>query len=310
LVTNDKRTLTLDGHEIEISRSGKLFFPDDGITKGEVVDYYARIADTALPHMRERALSMHRFPDGIGEEGFFQKDAPEHFPKWIRTARLPKEGGKVDYIVADSAATLAYIANQGCITPHLGLFRVDRIDRPDRLILDLDPSDDDFEKVRKAALRLRDLLRDLDLPGFVQTTGSRGVHVVVPLDRSAGFDNARDLARRLAGVLSRRHPDDLTVEQRKDKRGKRVFLDYLRNAYGQTAVASYALRARPGAPVATPIEWDELADRSLGPRSYSLSNIFRRLGAKADPWSAIARHGISVTAALRRLSDLEKDEET
>jgi bifunctional non-homologous end joining protein LigD len=306
-MAEDSISLTLDGHEIEVSRVGKLFFPDDGITKGDVVDYYARIAETALPHMRDRALSMHRFPDGIKGEGFFQKDAPEHFPDWIRRAHLRKEGGTVDYVVADSAATLAYIANQGCITPHLGLSRVDRVDRPDRLILDLDPSDGAFEKVRRAALRLRELLQELDLPAFVQTTGSRGLHVVTPLDRSSDFDAARDFARRLASVLVDRYPNELTVEQRKNKRGSRVFLDYLRNAYGQTSVAPYALRAKPGAPVATPVDWDEVSDKKLGPQSYDLSNIFRRLGAKEDPWHDIARHGVSVTAAAERLARMEED---
>ncbi|MDX1709893.1 MAG: non-homologous end-joining DNA ligase [Rhodovibrionaceae bacterium] len=307
-MAKDSRTLTLDGHEIEISRADKVFFPDSGITKGDVVDYYARVAETALVHMRERALSMHRFPDGIEGEGFFQKDAPDYFPDWIRTASLPKEGGKVDYVVADSAATLAYIANQGCITPHLGLFRVDRIDEPDRLIFDLDPSGDDFENIRTAAKRLRQVMAELDLPCFLQTTGSRGLHVVVPLDRSAGFDAARDFARRLARLLAGRYPDDLTVEQRKDKRGQRVFLDYLRNAYGQTAVAPYALRAKPGAPVATPIEWEELGDSSLGPRSYTLSNVFRRLGAKDDPWAGMHRHAVSLKAAEKRLQELEAAE--
>jgi bifunctional non-homologous end joining protein LigD len=280
-------TIEIDGHEISLSNRDKVLFPDDGITKGDLVDYYRRVAEVALPHYRDRPLSMQRFPDGIGKEGFFQKNASDYFPDWIEREKLKKENGTVDYVVANDAATLVYLADQAMITPHLGLSRTDRIDNPDRLIFDLDPPDDDFTKVQFAARCIRDALDGQSVPTFVQTTGSRGMHVVVPLDRSADFDSARDLAQRFAKALAERHPDALTTEQRKNKRGDRLYLDLGRNAYGQTAVAPYGVRARPGAPVATPLDWDEALDADMSPRKYTIENIFRRLGAKDDPWAGM-----------------------
>ena len=296
-----RETLQIDGRRIELSNLDKVLFPDDGFTKSEVIGYYRRIAETALPYYRDRPLSLQRFPDGIAEEGFYQKDLPGYFPDWIDRVDLPKEGGRITHMIAGDTASLIYIANQGCITPHLALARRDRPEHPDRLIFDLDPSDDDFPKVRQAALRLKELLDALELPAFVMTTGSRGLHVVVPLDRSADFDAARGFARDLAGRLADSYPDALTVEQRKKKRGNRVFIDYLRNAYGQTAVAPYALRARDGAPVATPLTWKEAAARGLGPRRYTLKNIFRRLAQRDDPWHGIDDRAVALRDAAERL---------
>jgi bifunctional non-homologous end joining protein LigD len=298
-------TVTVDGHRIALSKPDKVLFPDAGLTKGDLVDYYRRIAPVALPHWRGRALSMQRFPDGIGAEGFFQKDVPDHFPDWIARAALPKQGGTVTYVVAESAATLVYLADQGCVTPHLSLARADRPNHPDRLVLDLDPSDRDFAKVQRAARLVRGLLDALDMACFVQTTGSRGLHVVVPLDRSADFEQARLFARAAAERLAARHPDLLTVEQRKDRRGDRVFVDYLRNAYGQTSVAPYAVRAIAGAPVATPLHWREAGAGDLEPRRYTIRNIFRRLAQTDDPWEPIFRCRYSVAAAHKRHDALD-----
>jgi bifunctional non-homologous end joining protein LigD len=210
--------------------------------------------------------------------------------------------------MANNTATIVYLANQGCITPHLALARQDRPDHPDRLIFDLDLSDDDFKKIQGAAARLKDLLDELELAAFVQTTGSRGLHVVVPLDRSAAFDAVREFASDLAGYLAKRHPDELTVEQRKDQRGNRVFLDYLRNAYGQTAVAPYAVRAIGGAPVATPLRWDEVGAGDLEAQKYTIKNIFRRLAQTGDPWSGIGRRAHALGAARKRLSEMTGSE--
>lgn len=298
--------ITIDGHEIELSNLDKVLFPESGLTKGDLVDYYRRIAEVALPYYRERPLTMHRFPDGIGEEGFFQKDIPDHFPDWIDRAELKKQNGTVTYVIANNAATLVYLADQGMITPHLGLSQTDEIDTPDRMIFDLDPPDDDFAKVQAAARWLRELLEVLEINAFVQTTGSRGLHVVVPLDRSAGFDAIRDCAGRLADVLAGQHPEELTVEQRKAKRGDRIFLDIARNAYGQTAVAPYGVRARAGAPVATPLDWDEALAHDMSPRKYTIANVFRRLGAKNDPWAKISKAAINARSLRAALEKVEK----
>ena len=298
--------IEISGRKFELSNPDKVLFPGNGATKRDLVGYYAEVAEVALRHWEERPVSMHRFPDGVDEEGFFQKNAPDYFPHWIRRFELEKEGGTVNHVVADHPAVMAYLAAQGTIEPHLGLSRIDKVDHPDRMIFDLDPSDDDFSKVREAADKVKRLLDRIEAPAFVQTTGSKGFHIVVPLDRSAAFDAARDLAHRLAERLAEASPKLMTVEQRKNKRGDRVFVDYLRNAYGQTSVAPYGVRARPEAPIATPLEWDE-ALGDTGPRDYTLDNIFRRLGQKDDPWADIDRHAVAVGNLADRLGKLSMD---
>lgn len=278
-------------YSVEVTHRDKVLFPDNGITKGDLVDYYRDIANTMLPHMKGRPLMMHRYPDGIGEEGFYQKEAPDHFPAWIKTVKVKAVQGKtVNHVVCDNTATLVYLAQEATITPHVWLSREDRLDYPDKMIFDLDPPGDDFEVVRSTAFDFRELLEELELTAYVMTTGSRGLHVVVPLDRKTDFDEARTVARALARILEERKPQKLTTEQHKAKRKGRLFLDTNRNAYGQTGVAPYAVREKEGAPVATPLEWDELGDGSLGPRTYDMGNIFRRLGQKEDPWKDIFRH--------------------
>jgi bifunctional non-homologous end joining protein LigD len=301
------KAMRIDGHEIAVSNQDKVFFPESGLTKGDLIDYYRRIADVALPHLRGRPVSMHRFPDGIGKVGFFQKNIPDYFPQWIERKTLGKEGGSVTHVVANNAATLVYLADQGCITPHIGLSRVDRIEAPDRLVFDLDPSGDDFAGVQGAARKVKAVLDELGLDTFVQTTGSRGLHVVVPLDRRAGFEEVRRFARRLAEHLAGRYPDELTVEQRKAARGERVFVDYLRNGYAQTTVAPYAVRAIEGAPVAAPLTWSEALAEGLSPRKYTIENIFRRLGQKDDPWAGIDRKAKSIVAARNRIVAMHRE---
>lgn len=298
------------GHDVEISKPDKVLFPDDGLTKRDLAEYYERVADTLLAHSSGRLVSMHRFPDGIDGESFFQKEVPDYFPDWIRRKTVEKEGGEVTMVVLEDAATLVYLADQACITPHVWLSRVDSLHHPDRVIWDLDPSEGaSFDDVRWAARRIREALEETGLESFVMTSGSRGLHVWVPLDASADFDDVRAFARGLSELLVRRHPDRLTVEQRKDKRGDRVFLDYLRNAYAQTSAPPYSVRPRPGAPVATPLDWNEIGSGELGPRKYTIRNLFRRLGQKGDPWRGMGRHATSLGMASERLGELAEAEE-
>jgi len=289
---------------VETSHEDKLYFPGDGLTKGDLLDYYAGVAEVMLPHLEGRPVTMHRFPDGIDGESFYHKEAPDYFPDWIERVTVKKEGGTVHHILVEKAAALVYIANQGCIVPHVWLSRKDRLHHPDQLIFDLDPPDGDFAAVREAARELRELLEDLGLAVFVKTTGSRGLHVLAPLDRSADFDAVRAFARDAARVLAARHPDRLTTEVRKEKREGRLFLDTARNAYAQTAVAPYAVRALPGAPVAAPLDWEGLGDSSLDARRYTLRNIRRRLGQREDPWKGLMRHAHSLTRPREKLDRL------
>jgi bifunctional non-homologous end joining protein LigD len=301
-------SLTFGRYTVAVSNADKLLFPESGVSKIRLIEYYQQVAEAMLPHLRDRPVMMHRFPDGIQQEGFYQKQIGDYFPEWIDRIEVPKQGGTTTHVVCNNTATLVYLANQACITPHAWLSRTDHLHHPDRLIFDLDPPDGEFEPVRFAAYKLKDLLDELGMPGFVATTGSRGLHVVTPLDRSAEFDEVRSLARDLAGLLASREPQRLTVEVRKDKRGGRLYLDVGRNAYAQTAVAPYAVRALPRAPVATPLDWDELRDSKLHAQSYTIESLPRRLAQKPDPWSGLQRHAVSLTKARERLNAINTQE--
>ena len=293
---------------VQVSNAGKVLFPNDGITKGDIADYYRGVAGQMLPLLRDRPVSMTRFPDGITAPGIVQKNVPAYFPDWITRARVRKEGGSLQQVVIDKAATLVYLAGQACIEVHAFLSKLDRIREPDQLIFDLDPPDDHrFGDVRVCALRLRELLTDeLRLPSFVKTTGGKGLHVHVPLRASDGFDAVRGFARRASEVLAARNPDLLTTQQRRAGRGDLIYSDVMRNAYAQTVVAPYSVRARPGAPVATPLHWEELADQGLTPGRFTLRSVGSRLEqlGSSDPWAGLGRRRYGLDRAARRLENI------
>ena len=296
---------------IELSNVGKVLFPDDGITKGDLAGYYRGVAGLMLPLLRDRPVSMTRFPDGITAHAIVQKNVPAYFPDWITRARVRKEGGSLQQVVIDKAATLVYLAGQACIEVHAFLSKLDRVREPDQLIFDLDPPDDHrFGDVRVCALRLRELLTDeLRLPSFVKTTGGKGLHVHVPLNPTEEFDAVREFARQVADLLAARNPGLVTTEQRKDKRGPRIYADLMRNAYAQLAVAPYSVRARPGAPVATPLTWDEVEDEGLSPGQFTIRTLpgrIRETRPAAGPWAGMARRRTGLARArtsLRRLAE-------
>lgn len=288
---------------VKTTNEKTILFPKAKITKGDLIDYYENIAPIMLPYMKDRPISMQRFPEGINSEGFYQKDAPDYFPVWIKRMPLEKQDGKiVNYVVVNNAATLVYLANQACITMHTWLSRTDKIDIPDRMIFDLDPAGKKFSEVQEAALIIREMLALLDLPSFVMTTGSRGLHVLVPIKRKHSFDWVRSFALDIATLLARAYPDRFTIEVRKAKRHGRIFLDILRNAFGQTAVTPYAVRPKPSAPIATPITWKEAGDKTLTPTKYTIKNIFKRLSKIDDPWQHINDFSSSLDAAAKKLA--------
>lgn len=296
------KEVTIGRRRVSLSNPGKTFFPDAEISKGDVVDYYRAISDVMVPHVRDRLLTMERYPDGLTGIRFYQKDASDHFPKWIRTKEAPKEGGStVNYVVCNEPATLVYLANQACLTFHTGLHRIDRFDRPDLFVMDLDPSTDDFDGVRNAALATKELIEELGLTPFVKTSGSRGLHVAVPIQRRSSFEEVRTFARAVAAELERRHPDDLTTEHRKANRGERLYLDAGRNSYGAHAVAPYSVRARPAAPVAMPIPWSEVEDASLRPSRYTIREAVEVVSERGDLWAEMRKSAGSVGAARKRL---------
>lgn len=295
-------------HSIAVTHPDKLIYPKNKISKAQVVDYYVQIAEYMLPYLKDRPLSMQRFPDGIAGEGFYQKDAGKYFPEWIKTFAVKKEeGGLVHHVVVNDAATLAYIATQLCLVFHIWLSKIKKIDYPDRMIFDLDPSGKDFNMVRHAALKLKDMLEDLGLVPFVMTTGSRGLHVVVPLKATENFDVVRKFARDLAQIMVDEDPKHLTLELRKDKRQGKIFVDYLRNGFGATGVCPYSLRAKPGAPVATPLAWPEVAKKSLKPDQWNIKNILARL-KKGDPWQHINKYATSLKTPRKKLDKMMQEE--
>jgi bifunctional non-homologous end joining protein LigD len=257
-----------------------------------------------MPHVKARRLTIQRFHSDIYGEGIFQKDIPKHFPDWVNRITVPKKGGTVDHVVCDNVETLVYLANQGCLTPHVGLARIDKMEYPDQLFFDIDPSKDDFDTVRSVAFSLRELLDDIGLASFVKTTGSKGVHIVVPLDRKLSFDQVRGIALRIAETLVKRRPQETTLEFYKAKRAGKVFIDVNRNASAQTAVPAFAIRARDSAPVSMPITWKELADPKLNARTYTIRNAIETIQKTGDPMRGMARQARSLRAAADRLAKL------
>jgi len=276
-----------------VSRPDKLLFPDAGISKQDIADYFGAVAEPLLDHAARRPLTLRRFPEGIAPEtsdeaGFFQQRAHGDLPAGLAPQPAPSADGREEivHITLTSGAGLTALADMAAIELHGWLARAPELERPDRLIFDLDPPDGDFAAVRRAARRVAGLMDELGLAPHLMTTGSRGLHVVAPLVATLDFDTVRKLAKAMAHRLAERHPDELTTAQRKDKRGGRLYLDIMRNAYGQTAILPYSPRARPGAPVATPLEWDELGGLD-GAAAYDLRSIPRRLAQKPDPWAEI-----------------------
>ena len=298
----------LGSHVVKMTRPDKVLFPADGIRKQDIIDYYERIADVMLPHIKDRPLMLQRFPNGIDETSFFQKNISYYFPKWIKRTSVPKAGGKVTHVICNDVSTLLYLANLACITPHIWLSRVPKLKYPDILIFDLDPPSTNFVPVRQTAFALRELLESIGLKAYPMTTGSRGLHVSVPLNRDLNFDQVRAFARQAAELLASRHPKQVTIAARKEQRRGLVYIDVMRNAYAQTAVAPYALRANPGAPVATPLDWDELSAARLHSQHYNLKNIFRRIERNGDPWKSIWRQPQSLDRAEEKLKTLVSEE--
>jgi bifunctional non-homologous end joining protein LigD len=286
---------------VQISNPDKVLFPDDGITKADLAAYYQRMADAMLPWLRDRPAAMIRYPDGLRGESIMQKNVPRYFPDWIRTAEVPKQGGTVRQVVCDRPGTLSYLAGQACIEVHTFLSRVGRLRQPDQLIFDLDPPEGaPFGHVVAVATELRSMLEgELGLVPFVKTTGGKGLHVHVPLSAADDFDASRDFALQVARTLADRHPDLATTEQRRASRGSGIYLDVMRNAYAQLAVAPYSVRARPGAPVATPLSWTELDDRALRPGQFTIATVQIRGG---DPWASMRRRRFGLGRARRAVA--------
>lgn len=260
---------------IEISHPDKVLFAKAGITKIEMVKYYAKIADKMLPYLKDRPLTLHRFPDGIDHAGFYQKQASDYFPDFIKTVKIKTEDGSNTQVICNSKKALVYLANQGTIGFHIWLAKKDKLDMPDKVIFDLDPPENAFNKVKKAAKITRDFLREKVKDPNLMTTGQSGFHVWYTMRRTKTFDELRKELREWAEELASQNPELLTTSVRKEGRNGKIFIDYLRNAYGQTAVCPYSLRPNESAGIAMPLSWDEI-EKIKSADEFTLKNVFNK----------------------------------
>ncbi|MDQ0597806.1 bifunctional non-homologous end joining protein LigD [Streptomyces canus] len=300
------RTVRAGRRTVEVHRPEKVLFPGDGAgkeyTKSDLVDYYRAVAPFMLPHLRGRPLMLERLPDGVDGPTFMQKNTPDSYPDWISRVEVTKEGGTVRHTVCDDTATLVYLADQACLTLHRWMSRVGRVEQPDRMVFDLDPFSDDFAPVHEAAWLLAELLDELKLPSALMTTGSRGLHVVVPVQGHHDFDEVREFAKDVADTLAAAHPGKFTTAARKKDRGERLYLDVQRNGYAQTAVVPFTVRAKRGAPVAMPMSWTQLDDPGLDARRWSIEDAVEQ--ARTNPWAGVMAKGRALGPARRRLNAL------
>lgn len=287
-----------------ITHPDKILFPDDGITKGELAVYYEAIAPVMLPHLRGRPLTMERYPAGIGAKGFWQKDVSKAFPSWLQRVEVPKKDGVVHHPIVTDLESLMWVVNQNTITHHVWTSRAADLNHPDVCVFDLDPSEDNVADVCAAAIGLRDLLEQLGLPSWVKTTGSKGFHIVVPLDGKTTMGAAARFAGTVGSFLISLAPDRLTNEFSKVDRHGRIYVDTGRNGYHATFAAAYTVRARPGAPVSAPCRWEEVERRAIGPRSFTLRNMPDRIRDTGDLWADLPRRGRSLAKAMAKLQTL------
>jgi bifunctional non-homologous end joining protein LigD len=288
-----------------ITHPDKVLFPDDGITKGELAAYYESIASVMLPHLRRRPITMERYPSGIGQKGFWQKDVSKGFPEWLERVEVPKKGGTVHHPLVDDARSLLWVINQNTITLHVWTSRVPTLHHPDVCVFDLDPSnEDDQDSLRAAALGLRDLLSELGLPSWIKTSGSKGFHILLSLDGKSRMGDVARFAHAAGALLVKRDPERLTQEFSKADRGGRILVDTGRNGYSATFAAAYSVRAKPGAPVSAPCSWNEIERGSVSPRTFTIRTMVDRIGKMGDLWSDMRRSRRSLTRAIEKLRTL------
>lgn len=286
---------------VAVTHGDRVLYPADGWTKADVVAHYGAVAPAMLPHLRDRPLTLVRYHRGIDEAGFFQKHTPEHAPAFIRRIAVARPGGTTLHAAVDDAEGLQYLANQGAIEIHTALVTADALDRPDRLVVDLDPPDGDPGAVRAAARRVRALLDELGAPSTPVASGGKGYHVHVALVPDADAHAIAHAALVIANALAQRWPDELTIETLKKNRRGRIYVDWLRNTWGATVIAPYSLRARPHAPVAMPITWDELD--AIAPAGITIASVAARIGAD-DPLLTLARAPVGARELCARIEAL------
>jgi len=297
---------------VRLSSADRVLFPDDGVTKGDLFDYYEAVAPAIVPHLRDRPFTMKRFREGIDKPGFFQKQAPKGIPEWIPTRQFrtwPREGGSrlVDFPLVNDELALLWMVQMHCIDMNAWYSRVDKPDRPDFVLFDLDPpddGDDGFGLAIEVAHLIHELLDEVGLPGWVKTSGADGIHVVAPILRRSTFEQTYDFAERASRLLERRHPGKVTTEWLKRKR-EGVLVDHRQNGSGKTIASVYSVRPKPGAPVSTPLHWDELT-AEVRPRHFSMQVALARIAEHGDLFAPVLSEARPLGPALKALGQLEE----
>jgi len=292
---------------VELSSPGRVLFPEDGVTKGDLFEYYREIAPALLPHLRDRPFTMKRYREGMKGQPFFQKQAPKGMPKWIPTRQFrtwPREGGSrlVDFPLVNSTEALLWMVQMHCIDLNAWYSRVDKPHRPDFVLFDLDPPDGGFELAIEVAQLIRELLDELDLPGYVKTSGADGIHVVAPITRRSTFEQTYAFAEKASRLLERRHPGKVTTEWLKKKR-QGVLVDHRQNGWGKTIASVYSVRPKPGAPVSTPLRWDELTS-SVRPRDFTMQIALERVEEHGDLFAPVLAEPRPLAPAAKALARL------
>jgi bifunctional non-homologous end joining protein LigD len=301
----EKEIIEIEGQEVNLTNQSKVYWPDHGYTKGDLVDYYRQVAPYILPHLIDRPESLHRFPDGIQGKSFFQKDF-DNAPEWVKTERIESESqGPIDYLICQNEATLVYMANLGCIEINPWNSRLQSLDQPDYLVIDIDPFQHSFDEVVLVAGIIHQALEQLEAPNFVKTSGQRGLHVYVPLGARFLYEQARQFAHLVCQLVNRRLPEITTLERSPKKRQGKIYLDYLQNRRGQTLAAPYSVRPRPGAPVSTPLGWDELK-AGITPADFTLRTMPNRVKERGDVWKDLISTSFNMEKSLSLLMELWK----
>jgi len=290
-----------------ITHPEKVLFPEDGITKGDLAAYYEAMAPFILPHISGRPITMERYPAGIDKKGFWQKDVSKGFPEWLARVEVPKKDGVVHHPIVTDVRSLLWITNQNTVTQHVWTSRAPRLKFPDLCVFDLDPSKDDVASVRAAAIGLRDLLDKLGLPSWIKTTGSKGFHIVVPLDGKAPMGVTARFANAVGRLFVTLAPDQLTQEFSKVDRRGRIYVDTGRNGYSATFAAAYTVRAKRGAPVSAPCTWDEVERGEVTPATFTLRNMPDRIAKVGDVWGDMRRSRRSLKRPIEKLKALMRE---
>jgi DNA ligase D len=295
--------------EAELTHLDKIYWPDENITKGELLEYYSNIAPYILPYLKDRPLSLRRNPNGIKDSGFFHKDAGDIAPDWVKTKKIRAEstGNMVDYLICNGLQSLLFIANLGCIEMNPWNSTINKLNNPDYIVMDIDPSPKNtFEQVIDVALAIKEILDEIEVKGYCKTSGSRGLHVYIPFNKKYNYDESRDFSQILASMVTEKLPDTTTLERSLSKRKKNhIYVDYLQNRVGQTLASAYSARPKPGATVSAPLAWSEV-EHGLSIQDFNIKNMVRRVKDKGDLFEGVLGKGIDMKKALQRLEAMHE----